>query len=374
MSRGSSRLVQAIFHQLGLSSFIRDHTDKQLRRYDLKQRKLIAQKERQSDKSLDKIRTSISDHKKRVKALERHLELNVKHIKRLTKLLNATSRTIRTHQQEMHLLVRTRQHDQLADAVNRLEALYPLPLIAAHIKQSVANSRLSTEPCPHVVIDRILPDDLYAALYNDMPPPEFWRKGTPGRDNWTIGEDIAPVSSEALWSFMNDRVASESITPTLVNKFHDYCQSLNSNRINPKLARPPHIDYKLSDGRLMLRRPGYSLEPHVDPRRSILTALMYMGTSDGSENHGTKLFTSNQDIPLKYSGIYYPLREGAQCTVIKHVPCRPNSMLVFASRLGIHGADIPSNTQPSTLKRHSYHFFVGINKNNDGTSEDVARS
>ena len=130
------------------------------------------------------------------------------------------------------------------------------------------------------------------------------------------------------------------------------------------------VDHRMYDGRLMLRRPGYSLEPHVDPRRSMLTAMMYMGTSSGSDDYGTKLFTSNRELPEKYSGIYYPLREGADCALAKSVPCRRNSMLVFASRFGIHGADIPSDAQPSTLTRYTYHFFVGIKKGKKPVSDD----
>jgi len=119
----------------------------------------------------------------------------------------------------------------------------------------------------------------------------------------------------------------------------------------------------------MLRKPGYSLEPHVDPRRSILTVLLYMGTSSGSEEYGTKLFKSDREIPMKYSGIYYPLREGASCNLAKSIPCRPNSMLAFSSRLGIHGSDIPSDTQPSTLTRYTYHFFIGIKKHRGRAAE-----
>ena len=47
-------------------------------------------------------------------------------------------------------------------------------------------------------------------------------------------------------------------------------------------------------------------------------------------------------------------------------------MLVFASRFGVHGADIPSDTEPSTLTRFTYHFFVGIKKDKKPVSHDAS--
>jgi hypothetical protein len=34
-------------------------------------------------------------------------------------------------------------------------------------------------------------------------------------------------------------------------------------------------------------------------------------------------------------------------------------MLVFASRVGLHGADIPADAQPPTLERYAYQFYIG---------------
>ena len=107
--------------------------------------------------------------------------------------------------------------------------------------------------------------------------------------------------------------------------------------------------------KLMLRRPGYQFEPHLDPLRALLTGLLYFGTPDSGHEHGTKLFRINGAIPETHEGIYYPLREGASCE-----PCNSPAPEFNARfrRVGIHGADIPVDAQPPTLERYSYQFYI----------------
>ena len=363
-----SRIAQASFSRLGLFNIFRSHIDKHLAAYDRKQHKMLEKRGQRSDKYIENLKALASEQEKRLKTLERRLEANTQNIKEVAKLHKTSTRKIENLDKKAQLIVRVRDHDQLREATDHFQTLYPLSAVASHIERAISNAVLVDNPCPHTVIHEVLPENLYSEICANMPPIEFWREGRSGRDNWTIGEDTAPLKHEAAWRFMNDIVASKIMIPALVSKFDDYCTTAKPVS-KSKDSSTSGIDHGMYDGRLMLRRPGYSLEPHVDPRRSLLTALLYMGTSSGNDDYGTKLFTSDREIPRKYSGIYYPLREGASCSLSKLVPCRANSMLVFASRLGIHGSDIPSDTDPPTLTRYTYHFFIGVNKHKSGTTE-----
>ena len=369
-----ARIAQMITNRLGLVDSLASRMDKQLvdslaSRMD-KQLAVHRQKEEaRSQKYFEQMKALASDQDKRLRTLERRLATSSENIKELTKLQKVSSKAVEGLDRRVQLISRVRHHDQLTAEVARFESRYPLSEMASHVNGAISQAVLLTDPCPHTVINDILPTEMYKAISRELPPLEFWRQGQSGRDNWTVGEDTAPATPEAAWSFMNDVVVPRVVMPALVNKFGDYWPSTMSdgNGVESSSAK---VDHRMYDGRLMLRRPGYSLEPHVDPRRSMLTAMMYMGTSSGSDDYGTKLFTSNRELPEKYSGIYYPLREGADCALAKSVPCRRNSMLVFASRFGIHGADIPSDAQPSTLTRYTYHFFVGIKKGKKPVSDD----
>ena len=55
---------------------------------------------------------------------------------------------------------------------------------------------------------------------------------------------------------------------------------------------------------------------------------------------------------------YYPEQHGARCELVKVVPFRANSMLVFVNSGGAHGARIPDDAPPE-LERYWYQFYVG---------------
>jgi hypothetical protein len=107
----------------------------------------------------------------------------------------------------------------------------------------------------------------------------------------------------------------------------------------------------------MLRRPGYHLGPHRDPKRSMLTCLLYLARPGDSETYGTQIFRVDNDADATYKQTYYPEDDGRACHLVKVVPFRPNSMLVFLNSRGAHGAHIPQDA-PATLERYSYQFYV----------------
>lgn len=371
MGSFTARVAQMITNRLGLVDAVANRIDKKLVVQSRDQEKRQKRAEVRSQKYFEQLKTLVSDQNKRLRTMERRLATSSENIKELTKLQKASSKVVDGLDRRVQLINRVRHHDQLASEVERFQFRYPLSEVAEHVNGTISQTLLLTDPCPHIVINDIFPTEMYEAISRELPPLEFWRQGQSGRDNWTVGEDTAPVKPEAAWSFMNDVVASRVVMPALVEKFGNYWPSATSDG-NGVESGSTKVDYRMYDGRLMLRRPGYSLEPHVDPRRSMLTVMMYMGTSSGSDEYGTKLFTSDRELPAKYAGIYYPLREGAACVLAKSVPCRRNSMLVFASRFGIHGADIPSDAEPSTLTRFTYHFFVGIKKDKKPVSHDTS--
>lgn len=108
----------------------------------------------------------------------------------------------------------------------------------------------------------------------------------------------------------------------------------------------------------MLRRAGYHLDPHRDPKRALLTCLMYLARPKDSEAYGTQVFRVDGDREANYTETYYPGQQGATCTLVKVVPFRPNTALIFLNSRGAHGADIPESA-PSDLERYAFQFYIG---------------
>jgi hypothetical protein len=107
----------------------------------------------------------------------------------------------------------------------------------------------------------------------------------------------------------------------------------------------------------MLRRPGYHLDPHLDPKRVVFTCLMYFARPGDSEAFGTTFYRMHGTPNIDRTNTFYPETQGIRCDPVKMVPFRPNSAVAFLNWGGAHGADIPKDA-PKDTERYSYQFYV----------------
>ena len=61
------------------------------------------------------------------------------------------------------------------------------------------------------------------------------------------------------------------------------------------------IALQVSNSRLMLRRPGYVIKPHRDPRWAFLTCLVYLPKSAEHQIYGTQLYRLRQEPELTHN-------------------------------------------------------------------------
>jgi hypothetical protein len=119
---------------------------------------------------------------------------------------------------------------------------------------------------------------------------------------------------------------------------------------------PRSVEFHSSDGRILLRRRGYRIPPHRDPKWGFLTAILYLARRGDSETWGTQLFRVSGDSEAHGPAPHWV--EDTQCSLVEDVKFRPNRMLVFLNSVGAHGAEIPSDAQPESLERCIYQFRV----------------
>ena len=82
-------------------------------------------------------------------------------------------------------------------------------------------------------------------------------------------------------------------------------------------------------------------------------------SADEDERYGTQIFRSDQDFVARYLNTYYPELDGIKCELVKTVPFRRNSLLVFLNDRAIHGAEISPEEAPADLERYAYQFYIG---------------
>lgn len=227
-----------------------------------------------------------------------------------------------------------------------------------HIRSVIRRAELVLDPFPHIVVDRMWPNEIYQLLIRGIPPEPFFSEKDTIKQNIRIPMDFAPVFADRVWTFV-DRVSRECIVPQVLRKFREplaeHCNTIFGEGFGDRARRLPQ---SVSGGRLMLRRPGYHLDPHRDPKRAWITCLMYLAKPGDSEAWGTQIFRVTGDQEAPYTQTYYPAQAGGQVELVKLVPFVPNTALIFLNSGGAHGADIPA-TAPADLERYSFQFYIG---------------
>jgi hypothetical protein len=112
-----------------------------------------------------------------------------------------------------------------------------------------------------------------------------------------------------------------------------------------------------SAGRILLRRPGYNIPPHRDPKWGFLTCLVYLARSGDPEAWGTQLYAVDEDDEAQGAKPHWI--EPERCRLVTEVPFRRNSALLWLNSIGAHGAFIPQDVQPPDLQRYAYQFRIG---------------
>ena len=236
----------------------------------------------------------------------------------------------------------------------RVDKWFDANRIEAGIDAAFDTTPLELDPFPHIVVQNWLPDDVYQRLVEAMPASIFFAHDRD--EHWAVPSGVAPLYSRQVWAFVANRIVGEMVHKALNRKFQDaICKYVRS--FVPSLPRDIDLTLHPSDGRIMLRRPGYNLAPHRDPKWGFVTGIVYLARDSDNEAHGTQIYRVRDDAEAPTSRVYYP--EPARCELVKDVPFRANSMLAFLNSEGAHGASIPADAQPPTLERYIYQFRLG---------------
>jgi hypothetical protein len=241
----------------------------------------------------------------------------------------------------------------------RLEATLNPAEIDASISRAFAQAVFDDAPMPHVVLRDLWPAATYAALLEAIPPDAFFPDKDPVKQNVKIRQlELAPAWTRRALEYLEDTVIPDLLTPALMSRMRPYLeQAYNAefgSSVGPRVAALPHAP---SAGRLMLRRPGYKLEPHLDPRRVAFTCLLYFARPGDDSAYGTQLFAIDRPVDVDRSNTFFPREHGYTCRRVKTVAFEANTALVFLNRGGAHAAEIPRKA-PADTRRFSYQFYV----------------
>ena len=209
------------------------------------------------------------------------------------------------------------QREQIADLPRLLDEQH----IRAHATKAIAAAELRTEPFEHIIVDQILPPAVYDLLIAAMPPAVFFDQHDPIKRNLVFPITFGPTLPRTVWNAVDSMIAGRCIEPAVLDRFHQPLQAHYDTIFGPAFrAQANALPKRSSGGRLMLRRAGYHLDAHRDPKRSLLTCLLYLARPGDDETHGTQLFRVTNDGEASHKQTYYPGEAGGTCELAAEAP------------------------------------------------------
>jgi hypothetical protein len=245
-----------------------------------------------------------------------------------------------------------------------------LDAVRVHVDSAIARAALDTEPTPHMVVDDILPRDVYDLLVAAIPPADVFNDRDPvKRDLEMPALETAPELTRCVWRLFDEQIVGGIVGPGVFERFQPavashYAQT-GGEEFGRRAAAVPHRTFA---GRIQLRRPGYRLAPHLDPKRVVVTGLFYFPRPGDTESYGTQLFSLDRPFVASGMATCFPENHGLTCSLARTAPYRANSLLVFVNSGAAHGASLPRDATLS--ERYAYQFYV---KPEDGKLKKLLR-
>src|SRR5262245_379230 len=286
---------------------------------------------------------------------------------KLQQRVDALFAEVRTLKTELHQAnVRERQLRAVLKAecgsddsrIVRFEAALGDAPIEHHVAASIGKASLQLDPFPHCVVDNLLPDWYYDALITALPPADLFADRTGNKQQLTVPLQFSPSYSMRVWEHTATSVTEEAIKPVVLAKFHTPLTKW-LHEVLPVLGSDPvaQLTIHCSNHRILLRRRGYRIRPHRDPKWGFITCLMYLARERDDQRWGTQLFAVDGDGEAPGPRPHW-ISE-AQCRLVRDVAFRPNRALIFLNAAGAHGAQIPADAEPADLERYAFQFRIG---------------
>ena len=280
------------------------------------------------------------------------------------RILHSLDEVERLHGQVHGLETRVRQlvaaHESSEKMLEQLRtalAAFDSDRIRSHVAGAVAAAPLASEPFPHVLIDKLLPENAYHQLVKAIPPRVFFEHLDLNHQEVMVPSDLAPLLSREIWAAFYDRVVTDALVPGLVDKFREPLDRLVC-RYWPthQSLGDANIRLELLMSRILLRRPGYVINPHRDPRWAFVTCLVYLPPRNAQRFFGTQLCAVRREPEHRSHGALW--MDDTDVEAVKSVPGHPNTALAFVNGTGAHRASIPEDVASDT-ERHLYQLQLG---------------
>ena len=203
--------------------------------------------------------------------------------------------------------------------------------VLKHIVEQVRNTPLERQPFPHFVLGDFLPQDFYNDLLAKLPAPSLYEPfvdlkyhrdtGTTNRfrfqfTNWWLSR--LPDRQRVAWATLRSVIGSQELKQSVFEKLAPGL-SLRYGVSETDASRMP--GFALPE--LFRETEGYSIKPHPDTRKKVVTMQLALAEHEGQRDLGTEFYRSSFD-PRHW------LRAPRGFDVVKRAPFIPNTVYAFS--------------------------------------------
>jgi hypothetical protein len=277
-------------------------------------------------------------------------------VRRLQRIMTSLERIPELETKVEQVMVAYQKDARFAERLVAFQAKADSARVFTHVLEAARRAPVVADPCPHTVIENLVPDDVYDEIMSALPSPVFFKQENT-REEIQVPLVFAPAYSRVVWDFFFSYAVERGLLPGLTDAFSGALDDLVA-RYWPSLGtwQESGLRLRVTNSRLLLRRPGYVIKPHRDPRWHFITCLIYLQKREGGDAYGTQLYRLRHEREPSHNS---PFRfELDECELVRDVPARRNAMLAFFNSAGAHGASIPLDA-PGTLERYVYQVQFG---------------
>lgn len=192
----------------------------------------------------------------------------------------------------------------------------------------VGNAPFSMFPFPHFYIPDVFPADFYRRLQQNLPDPSAMRpieevrrlKGY--KERFVLGLDekslaTLPEGKRAFWRETAGWLVGSNFRSLVLRKFQPY--------IDLRFKENTEVEF-FDEALLVQDVTNYSLGPHTDALRKVITMLFYLPADDSQSHLGTSIYLPN-DPDFRCQG--GPHHDRGSFSLLHTNPFLPNSFFAF---------------------------------------------
>jgi hypothetical protein len=218
------------------------------------------------------------------------------------------------------------------------------------LSYKVANTPINMFPYAHFFLSDVFPNEFYSELLKNLPDPQTMislaetGRVTPGsyKERFILplnpeGLKKLPEGQQKFWHDFMTWIHGGRFSQIMMQKFAPIVQERFKNRQNVQFYQ---------EALLINDVTNYSLGPHADAPRKVISMLFYLPADESQKHLGTSIYIPKDPSFTSDTGAHYKAKD---FDLVATMPFLPNSLFAFArTDTSFHGVE-PIN-DPNTRR------------------------